>query len=63
MKFRIIFSILSLCLTGCLQWAARAEKKLPEETALQKKYDFDGNVIIIGAGAAGLAAAKILEKK
>lgn len=62
MKFRIIFTILSLCLTGCLQWAARAEKKLPEETALQKKYDFDGNVIIVGAGAAGLAAAKILEQ-
>ena len=62
MKFRIIFTILSLCLTGCLQWAARVEKKLPEETALQKKYDFDGNVIIVGAGAAGLAAAKILEQ-
>ena len=62
MKFRIIFTILSLCLTGCLQWAARAEKKLPEETALQKKYDFDGKVIVIGAGASGLAAAKVLEK-
>ena len=62
MKFRIIFTILSLSLTGCLQWAARAEKKLPEETALQKKYDFDGKVIVIGAGASGLAAAKVLEK-
>ena len=51
MKFRIIFIILSLCLTGCLQWAARAEKKLSEETALQKKYDFDGKVIVMGAGA------------
>ena len=49
-------------MTSCLQWAARAENKLPEETALQKKYDFDGNVIIVGAGAAGLAAAKILEQ-
>jgi len=23
-------------MTSCLQWAARAENKLPEETALQK---------------------------
>ena len=54
MKFRTIITILTLCLTGCLQWAARAVNKIPEETALQKKYDFDGNVIIVGAGAAGM---------
>jgi monoamine oxidase len=36
--------------------------KLPEETALQKTYIYDGKVIIIGAGASGLAAAKVLEQ-
>jgi TRAP-type uncharacterized transport system substrate-binding protein len=60
-KFYLLV-ITVFCFTSCLQWAARAEKKLPEETALQKKYDFDGKVIVIGAGASGLAAAKVLEK-
>ena len=58
----LLFCIISWSMTSCLQWAARAVNKIPEETALQKKYDFDGNVIIVGAGAAGLAAAKILEQ-
>lgn len=31
-------------MSSCLQWAARAEHKLPKETALQKKYDFDGEI-------------------
>ena len=53
---------LSLSLTGCFQWAARAESKLPKETALHKSYSYDGKVIIVGAGAAGLAAAKVLEQ-
>ncbi|MEL6628466.1 MAG: NAD(P)/FAD-dependent oxidoreductase [Bacteroidota bacterium] len=43
-------------------WAARAVDKLPEQTALDNSYDYDGKVIIIGTGGAGLAAAKILER-
>ncbi|MEL6699592.1 MAG: NAD(P)/FAD-dependent oxidoreductase [Bacteroidota bacterium] len=43
-------------------WAARAVDKLPEQTALDNSYDYDGKVIIIGSGGAGLAAAKILER-
>ena len=57
----ILFSV-SLSVSGCLRWAARAESKLPNETALDKSYDYKGKVIIIGAGASGLAAAKVLEK-
>ena len=50
------------CFTSCLKWAARADKKLPDETALHKTYHYSGKVIIIGAGVSGLAAAKVLEK-
>ena len=59
----IVFIVsLFFCLSSCLQWAARAESKLPEETALHKTYNYNGKIIIVGAGAAGLAAAKVLEK-
>ncbi|MEM7655578.1 MAG: FAD-dependent oxidoreductase [Bacteroidota bacterium] len=47
---------------GFFKWAARAVDKLPEQTALDNSYTYDGKVIIIGAGGAGLAAAKILER-
>jgi len=67
MRFRntiLIFAITSLgfVLSGCFNWAARAENKLPKETALDKTYNYDGEVIIVGAGASGLAAAKVLEE-
>ena len=52
----------SISLSGCFKWAARAEGKLPKETALHKSYTYNGKVIIVGAGAAGLAAAKVLEQ-
>ena len=56
-KFAVFF-----CLMGCFAWGPRASKYLPETTALQQRYDYDGEVIIIGAGAAGLAAARVLEE-
>lgn len=58
----VIAISLLLSLPGCLQWAARAESKLPEETTLHKSYNYGGKVIIVGAGAAGLAAAKVMEQ-
>lgn len=45
-----------------MNWAARAVEKLPEVTAVNKSYDYSGKVIVIGAGASGLAAANILER-
>lgn len=60
---QIIFLVaLSASLFGCFKWAARAESKLPKETALHNSYTYDGKVIIVGAGATGLAAAKVLER-
>ncbi len=58
----LVFPLLITSLSGCLKWAARAVNKLPEETALHKTYNYDGKVVIVGAGASGLAAAKVLEQ-
>jgi monoamine oxidase len=44
------------------QWGSRAKHRLPERTALERTYDYKGEVLIIGAGAAGLAAARVLEQ-
>ena len=67
MKFRSVLLILfitslSFCLSGCFNLAARGERKLPKETSLHKTYNYDGKIIIVGAGASGLAAAKVLEQ-
>ena len=67
MKFRnvllvLVTTSLTFCLCSCYKWAARAHKELPEQTALDKTYNYQGKVIIVGAGASGLAAAKVLEQ-
>jgi len=59
--FVIVLFVISL-LSCSIKWAARAADKLPEKTALHKTYNYEGEVIIIGAGASGLAAAKVLEQ-
>ncbi len=63
-KTLILLFLASLCYISCidLKWAARAEDELPKQTALDKTYNYPGKVIIIGAGASGLAAAKVLEQ-
>ncbi len=48
--------------SGCGNWAARAVKHIPASTALDRPYAFDGHVVIVGAGPAGLAAAKVMEQ-
>ena len=67
MKFRnvllaLVFTFFTFCLSSCYRWAARAHKEIPEQTALDKTYSYQGKVIIVGAGASGLAAAKVLEQ-
>lgn len=67
MKFRnvllvLVTTSLTFCLSSCYKWAARAHKELPEQTALDKTYSYKGKVIIVGAGASGLAASKVLEQ-
>jgi len=44
------------------RWGSRALDMFPADIALHKTYNFEGKVIIIGAGASGLAAAKILQR-
>lgn len=62
-KVKILILILSIAsLSGCFKWAARAKDKLPKQTALNETYTYQGKVIVIGAGASGLAAARILEQ-
>ncbi|MGB1346944.1 MAG: NAD(P)-binding protein, partial [Pseudomonadales bacterium] len=43
------------------KWGSRALDLYPMDTAQHKTYHYQGKVIIIGAGAAGLAAATVLE--
>lgn len=50
-----------ILLTGCFPWGSRAVRFVPDETALQRTYDYRGEVLVVGAGASGLAAARVLE--
>jgi hypothetical protein len=50
-----------LVLPRIFQWGSRAVSYLPKQTALGRTYNYGGVVIIVGAGAAGLAAARVLE--
>ena len=62
MKIRCIILLAMFCtMAACFPWGPRAKNYLPEVTALEKNYGYDGEVIIVGAGAAGLAAARVLE--
>ncbi len=62
MHARRILLVSALTTTsGCFPWGSRAEHRLPTQTALDRDYDYGGKVIVVGAGAAGLAAARVLE--
>lgn len=58
----VVLSLFCLTFSSCFKWASRNFDNYPKETALDKTYNYKGKVIIIGAGASGLAAAKILEQ-
>ena len=45
--------VLLCLLAGCFPWGSRAVRYVPDETALQRTYDYSGEVLIVGAGAAG----------
>ena len=47
---------------ACFHWGPRAVHKRPAQTALDKTYQYDGEIIIVGAGPSGLSAARVLEQ-
>lgn len=58
----VVFVVFTCLSAGCGNWAARAVKHVPETTALERQYAYNGHVVIVGAGPAGLAAAKVMEQ-
>ena len=56
-----MFGFIMVSMMGCFHWG-QERHKLPAQTALDKTYQYNGEVIIIGAGSSGLAAARILEQ-
>ena len=57
-----LFVIFGLSLSSCFRWGPRNFSNFPKETALEKTYSYSGEILIVGAGASGLAAAKVLEQ-
>ena len=57
----LLFLAASSALAGCFQWGSRGVRHLPRTTALEQSYSYEGRVIVVGAGAAGLAAARVFE--
>ena len=54
-NYKLLLTIFTCTINlGCLNWAARATKYLPKETALHKSYDYDGKVFIVGTGASDI---------
>ena len=47
--------ILSAAVTGCVNLSSWVYEEFPKRIALDKSYSYDGKVIIVGAGASGLA--------
>ena len=56
----IALVVLANVMTGCGNWAARAVKHIPASTPLDRPYAYDGHVVVVGAGPAGLAAANVM---
>ncbi|MDA9864031.1 FAD-dependent oxidoreductase [Flavobacteriales bacterium] len=59
-RISIALVVLANVMSGCGNWAARAVKHIPASTALDRPYAYDGHVVVVGAGPAGLAAAKVM---
>ena len=57
---QLLFIIAALCLY--LVFVGGREIFDAKKTALERTYSYSGKVLIVGAGASGLAAAKVLEQ-
>ena len=62
MRYFVFIAFIVTALTGCSGWYTNWIDSSPKDLAKKIDHDFDGNVIIIGAGAAGLAAANLLKR-
>ena len=59
---QFLFIISGLCLSSCFRWGPKKIfTNFPKDTALERTYSYSGKVLIVGAGASGLAT-KVLEQ-